>query len=334
MRLRLTDITLRQLPYTENGQRRVWDEVLPGFGVTVGKHTKTFMVMRGKRRELVTLGRYPQKSLREARDEAKRLLAHIEPEKPSQRLTAALRAYLEDITGKVRPKTLKEYRRHLDRAPDIPLADLKTVKLDSPHAVTAWKAFGNWCVDRELLDRNPFARQRARFTRRERVLSTDELRALWQYDHPPFSDIVKLLILTGQRRGEIAALRPEWIAEDLVTIPADVCKNGHAHTFPVGPLTESYLTRAPFTFNGWSKAKARIDKATGVTGWTLHDIRRTFATVHASLGTPVVVTEKLLNHISGSTSGIVGIYQRHQYLDEMRAAVLRYEAHIEKLTAL
>ena len=84
-------------------------------------------------------------------------------------------------------------------------------------------------------------------------------------------------------------------------------------------------------FNGWGKAKAEFDKKCGV-DFRLHDLRRTFATNLAALGTPVQVTEKLLNHVTGTISGVAAIYNRYSYLDEMRAAVTAWEAKLQTLT--
>ena len=86
-------------------------------------------------------------------------------------------------------------------------------------------------------------------------------------------------------------------------------------------------------FNGWSKPKTAFDKACPIAPWTLHDLRRTFATNLAALGVRLEVTEKLLNHVSGSFGGIVGIYQRHSFIDEMREAILAWEHRLEKLLA-
>ena len=84
-------------------------------------------------------------------------------------------------------------------------------------------------------------------------------------------------------------------------------------------------------FNGWGKAKVRLDKASGVSDWTLHDLRRTYATLHAQIGTPIHVIERLLNHVSGTLSGVAGIYNRYSYQDEMAKAVVAYTAYIRKL---
>jgi len=85
-------------------------------------------------------------------------------------------------------------------------------------------------------------------------------------------------------------------------------------------------------FNGHSPCKRRIDKRTGVTGWTLHDLRRTFASGLASIGIAIPVIERLLNHVSGSFSGIVGVYQRYDLMPEMHDAITRREAHVLKIT--
>ena len=84
-------------------------------------------------------------------------------------------------------------------------------------------------------------------------------------------------------------------------------------------------------FSGWSRAQRRLIRETGLEHFTLHDLRRTFATIHAKIGTPIHVTEKLLNHVSGTISGVAAVYNRHSYMDEMRTAVAEYDAYLEKL---
>ena len=85
------------------------------------------------------------------------------------------------------------------------------------------------------------------------------------------------------------------------------------------------------SFNGWSKSKAALDKKLGdtVAPWTLHDLRRTFATNLAALGVPIHVTEKLLNHVSGTTGGLVGIYQRHEFWGEQIDAINKWERRLK-----
>ena len=129
---------------------------------------------------------------------------------------------------------------------------------------------------------------------RERVLTDDELVRVWNAAAQigyPFGWIVQLLILTGQRRGEIASLQWEWIDGGTITLPNEVVKNNRTHTFPVGTLASQIIHNIPqladllfpargnnsVPFGGWSKAKPRLDNLSGVAGYTLHDCRRTFA---------------------------------------------------------
>ena len=85
------------------------------------------------------------------------------------------------------------------------------------------------------------------------------------------------------------------------------------------------------TFSGFSKSKARLDADSGVTGWTLHDLRRTFSTIRAQIGTPPHITERLLNHLTGTLSPIARIYNRHTFADEMRSALIAYENHLRTI---
>ena len=113
---------------------------------------------------------------------------------------------------------------------------------------------------------------------RDRVLTDDEVSRLMAYEHQPDSDIAKLLCLTGQRRSQIVNFRLEWIDGDMITFPSTIMKSRRAHTIP---LTGYGRVLTEFDFNGWSKAKRRIEKHTGVTDWVLHDFRRYFSSIMA-----------------------------------------------------
>ena len=103
-------------------------------------------------------------------------------------------------------------------------------------------------------------------------------------------------------------------------------KDGSTRLFPARGKSET-------PFNGWSKGKVALDKRANIAPWTLHDLRRTFATDLAALGTPPHVTEKLLNHVSGTVSGVAAIYNRHAYMDEMRAAIDAWEKRLSAILA-
>lgn len=163
----------------------------------------------------------------------------------------------------------------------------------------------------------------------------------------PYGGIVQLLILTGQRRGEIASMEWSWIGEAEITLPAGFTKNKRAHSFPLSPMTMNVLEEFPESdgllfparghadrpFSGWSKSKPRFDKGIDVTDYTLHDLRRTFSSNMARLGTPIQVTEKLLNHVSGTVSGVAAVYNRYSYMDEMREALQRHDEFLTNLLA-
>ncbi|MGI1661359.1 tyrosine-type recombinase/integrase [Palleronia sp. KMU-117] len=331
--MRLTDLSIKNLPIPEKGQKTYWDG---GFGVRVSQGgSKTFVMMKGKERKLFTIGRYPAMSLKSARQEALRLKVTETPKQALQSLSAAREAYLKECEQKNRPATVHVYRNYLSKLDKKHLTDVTKADVDisSPHAVTTWKVFFNWCIRNELVDRNPFAHQSVSYGQRSRVLTDAEITTIMAYDAPPFSHILKLCLLTGQRKGEVTQFCPEWIDGDTITIPAAVAKNGHEHTIPFNLLTARYLSEYQHqSFNGFGKAKARFDALYPWPHWTIHDLRRTFATIHARIGTPIHVVEAMLNHRSGTVSGVAAIYIRHSFLEEARAAALKYELFIAKLT--
>jgi integrase len=231
-----------------------------------------------------------------------------------------------------------------------------------------------WAAGRDLVPANPFGGIKTEAVpARDRVLSDAELRAVSQATERPgaYNSIVSLLILTGQRRDEVAAMVWGELSPDLSTwtIPSSRTKNGLPHTVPLSEQAQAILRAVPrrsrelddsgpdlvFSarggpFAGWSKAKARLDE--DVVGrllkqteeqrldpgalraperWTLHDLRRTLATGLQKLGVRLEVTEAVLNHVSGSRAGIAGVYQRHSWADEKRAALDAWGAHVAAL---
>ncbi|MEO5375997.1 MAG: tyrosine-type recombinase/integrase [Alphaproteobacteria bacterium] len=207
------------------------------------------------------------------------------------------------------------------------------------------RACYSWAVKRGTVKGNPFADLPSvgMVPKRDRVLTDDECVALWRAAvGAPYGALVRFLLLTGQRREEVAGMTWAELDEDLSvwTIPGDRTKNGALHVVPLTEPARDILrslrrwsdtafagdTGGPF--RGWSKAKVRLDAASGVSGWRLHDLRRTLATGLQRLGVRLEVTEAVLNHVSGSRAGIVGIYQRHDWAAEKRAALDAWSAHL------
>jgi integrase len=222
-------------------------------------------------------------------------------------------------------------------------------------------SFYTWALPRlDRLPANP-CRDAGRPTKpksRDRVLSEAELGALWKVadaQPEPWRSSLKLLILTGQRREEVfGADRAEFdLKAKLWTIPADKAKNGSAHLVPLSPAAVAVLKGItevegsaklfPASGNkdngpsGISKAVERVRKALAaemkadVPHWSLHDIRRTVATGMQRLGIRLEVTEAVLNHVSGSRSGIVGVYQRHDFFAEKRHALEAWAAEAARI---
>jgi len=387
--VRLTDLSIKALPVPPKGQVTYIDDTLSGFGVRVSQGgVKAFVVVFGRSRRRVTLGRYPAIGLSDAKKAAKVLLAEKTLGKKhvsAMAFEAALKLFLTTRFPEPypKPRTKAETTRLLSKhflpalrhelLEDILGSDISRVlerlsnrPSEARHALVAVRQFFTWAVRRGYLGRNPIEHLRpsGQALPRDRVLTPDELKCILSTagaQDSAFHRIVQLLLLTGQRRNEIASLRESWIDFDArtITLPPHITKNRRTHTFPFGAMAGALLKtaisdmrkrnrnaiqaersellfaarRRNLPFSGWSFAKPRFDRECRLPHWTLHDLRRTCATNLAALGVPVHVTEKLLNHVSGTTGGIVSVYQRHAYLDEMRAAILAWEARLVALTA-
>jgi integrase len=348
--LKLTDLTIRALTPPAAGQVTHFDDGLKSFGVRVSKGgSKSFILLVGAERRRVTIGRYGIISLADARAEAKRILAERTlgaHHTPYQAYSDAKDAYLAYCNRKNRHSTYMGYKSRLDRLDwgkknlsDITPRDiiakldaLDDLPMEKRYTFVVARTFFNWCLAQHKLDTSPMARMQAPplGKSRERVLTLHELKSVW--DASPddaFGKTVRVLILTGQRRGEVAHMTVEG---DMCTIPSIHTKNHRTHIFPVPGIAAQLLT-TPLEWGGWGKSKAKLDNASGVANWTLHDLRRTYATLHAQLKTPPHIIEALLNHKSGIISGVAATYNRFLYIEEMREAVNNYESYLTKLMA-
>jgi integrase len=329
-----------------------------------------------------------------ARKEAERLMIMVrqgtdpvqaDQERRRQAIDLAFDAYVESFTDLYLKKRWKQWqlgagvlRREAVPAlrakplPKIKRSDLNPVwdrMLDRPavarltHA-TLRKLF-RWAVSRGDIERSPLEGVEAPrpVQARDRVLSDEELAVIWRGTDElgyPFKGLYRMLILTGQRREEVAAL--DWAELDrataLWTLPGYRAKNGKPHlvplsetavnlldeeaggsTWPKAGLVFSTTGRTPVS--GFSKAKRRLDSyllesASGPDTelpWRTHDLRRTMATGLQRLGVRFEVTEAVLNHVSGSRGGIAGVYQRHDWRDEKTQALEAWGAHLQRLTS-
>jgi integrase len=388
----VSKITIRIVAQLKAGSR-VWDTIVQGFGVRRQKDGAYYYLRyrRNGAQYMRSIGRHGSPWTPDtARNEAKRLLGAVvvggDPfAKPlaSETFGAEVQRYLERKRAAMKPRAFEEVERHLINHA-APLHRLRLAEIDrrtiaqrlgeietasGPVARnrvrSSLSAFFGWAVTEGLLDANP-VQGTAKLDEgrsRERALTEAELAELWSglegEPNKQFADIVRLLILTGQRREEIGGLRWSELDRDrgLVVLPPERTKNSRQHEVPLSRQAKAILARQPkrkgrdflfgigeLGFSGWSDCKARLDqallaarrktnrKAKAIPDWRIHDLRRTCATGMAELGVQPHIIEAVLNHVSGHKGGVAGIYNRARYEGEMREAVTKWAQHVQAIT--
>ena len=334
----------------------------------------SFVLTYGPDRKRIKLGDVGVVKLADARFEARLRMSRyqlgLEKETGSPTFNDALDEFLAASAEKNKTRTTRDYRRLLTRhfsawnklkLDQLAHQDLqrRIDRIEAPaerrHAYDAVKVFMRWAERRHYIDRALTDRMDApaKGRSRKRILTDDELRAVWLAcdgdDH--FSRIIRLCILTGQRRSEIAHLERSMIRGDRIAFPAELTgnKNSQEHVFPIGPKTQAILAELPqdgylfparktwrgrgTVYNAWNKDKPRLDTRSGVTGWVIHDLRRTLRSKWAELGILREVAERYINHISGMHSGVPGIYDRFTYWEPMVRACTAWEQFLSDLVA-
>lgn len=345
----------------------------------------------------VTLGQYPAMDLAEARKAAGDMADMIERgedprETKRQQLAEAADKQRNTVEGVVRDFIAKHAKRHTKSWRQQELAfekhvlpkwgkrpisaitrrdvmDLLDELVDAGLSTGANRVLAyvrkmfNWAVERGIVDMSPVPprmKPPAKEAPRERTLSDEEIADLWQACSEagyPFGPLLKMMLVTGQRRGEVATMR--WQDVDLEegtwTIPAADYKTGVAHTVPLSRLALDLLAAAPrfaegkrnngFVFtttagekpvSGYGKPKARLDEAIAkarkkdkreaMPAWRLHDLRRTVRTNLPALGISPDTAERVVGHAIG---GVRGVYDRYSYLPEKRQALDAWARKLE-----
>ena len=320
-----------------------------------------------------TIGKYPIFGLKEARDAAIKVLRTVsEGRDPEQRrpgsIEDAVAHFLDQHCKNYRPQWRREAERLLRvnvlaqwqgrKIAEITRADVKALLGDlnktpilanRTHSII--HTLFDWTVDNDLIAVSPVAgiKRPNKETPRDRVLTEDELPAVWlaaDQEGFPYGSIIKLLVLTGQRRGEVAGMM--WAELDFKagswTLPRERTKNKRQHTVPLSRQALEIIQTAPrisdkyvFCANGsqplggFSWRKIRLDQLAKIKTWSVHDIRRSVASGLAKLGTNLAVIEKVLNHTSGTFAGVVSVYQRHEFAEEKRQALQQWADRIDRL---
>jgi integrase len=363
---------------TETAQVDYFDLGHPALALRVGHREKTFTFHyrdQGKLKRM-KLGRYPEMTLAEAREVwrlARKALAEgtlSKPAAPSHTADTVLTQYFEAWKRDKRPNSVKAVERQLHsyvlpawhgrEIASITKHDVLSLldSLTQRGAVTqARRVFATlatlfkWCVKRDVISVNPMAgierKDIGSEQSRERVLSDAELSKLVTYlrgsnQYDPHVSATHLLILTGCRTEEIAALRWDEINGDMIEIPGERMKNGDAFDLPITTHIRAILNQVPrlhdcpFVFSsngkkpigGWDKFKKRLDAATGLNGWQFRDLRRTMQTGLQKLGFSDEVIDACVAH---KKAGVRKVYLRHKYADEKRVALEAWGTSIGRL---
>jgi integrase len=343
-----------------------------------GSRKFVFFYRLGGRLLKFTIGDASGWTLDQARANARSLRVKVDrgenpaTERATQRADAALlfsavmRDYLDARRPEMKPRSHEECTRHLEKhwkpLHGVALSaidraaiavHLKAIAKDSG-AVTANRvrstlsAMFAWAIGEGLCEANPVigTNKRDEGGSRARVLTDAELAAVWNAaPDNEYGTIVKLLMLTAQRREEIGGL--EWSEIDLpgkmISLPAARTKNKRPHDVPLSSAAITLIEALPRRagralvfgsgeggYSGWSRSKEAIDAAAGLSeAWTLHDLRRTAATRMADLGVLPHVIEAVLNHVGGHKAGVAGIYNRSTYAAEKRAALDLWASHLQ-----
>jgi integrase len=352
----------------------LWDTHCTGFGAR-RQTNGVFYYVRYRHNGMQTvksLGRHGPLTPDTARAKAKQLLGTVaggtDPFAQSlsgEGFATAVDRYLERKRPVLRAGSFQGAERYL-RSYTVPLHSLRLSQIDRRKIAallgdveassgpasrnrmrSSLSAFFAWAIAEGLLDTNPVTgtAKAEEGGSRERVLTRDEIVALWRgLGEDPFSEIVRLLLLLGQRRDEIGEL--QWgeidLARKQIILPASRTKNSREHILPLSGQALAVLERLPRRnssgflfgergFNNWSCAKSALDERLGIAPWRLHDLRRTCATGMAELGVQPHIIEAVLNHVSGHKAGVAGIYNRAKYADEMRDALQRWADHLTSL---
>jgi len=376
--VKLTQPTIDHLALPPGKRDAIYfDDDVPGFGLRLrggGKRSWIFQYGIGSKQRRMTLGTALALTLATARKTAAGLHARVRlgedpaaAKREGQRraadtVEATLRLYLPEKKRALVPRSHVALERHLLRYAK-PLHGLGVALVSrrdigsllaaiaassgGPSAnVTraSLSAFFAWCVARGVVEQNPVTGTHfAPMQPRTRVLSLAELSAVWRAcGDDAYGAIVKLLILTGQRRDEIGGLRFGEIGDGVITLPASRTKNKRKHAVPLSPTAQAILAgrsqAGDFVFGArafvcWSRGKRLLEEALAKAGakiepWTLHDLRRSVATGMAELGVAPHIVEAILNHVSGHKAGVAGIYNRATYEKEKRAALAMWVDHV------
>jgi integrase len=376
-RHKLTDAFIRNVKPPSAGQVEYWDALTPGFGIRVsygGRKAFQAMTRINGKLHRFSLGFYPRSSLADARAQAEQVLrdaargispkdreAEEQKQAQAERLNsfrAVAAEFMEDHAKNLRTRYEVQRMINADLLPawgdrpigDISRADIKallrekasTAPIAANRLLSLISKIFTWALDEEIIGASPAVRLKrpSEEHERERSLSAEEIKILWPAFTAlgyPFGHALKFLLVTGQRRGEVAGMKWSEINGGGWTLPGSRSKSKQGHRVPLSSLALDVLRESPrvgeyvFTarggrIDGWDAAKQRL--AAPIAPWRIHDLRRTFATHLRSLGVDRLVVSKLLNH---AEAGITRIYDRYALDAERDAAMEKWAQRLREI---
>lgn len=385
---KITKRAIDALQPVANKDAYLWDTELKGFGVKctpTGSKVYLFKYQLGGRAgrgRRVTIGRHGALTPESARTKAKEHAANVargvdvaaqeHADKQATHFSELSEVFLQRHVAKLAPRTIIEYRRLIENVLNPAFGNVRVADLNYEmiarfhHSMLATPVQANRAVavlskmmslaikrgDRPDRTNPAIGIEKFGETSRERVLSDAEIRTFWMGTDRlgfPFGPLFKLLLVTGQRRNEVAGM--PWTEIDLDnaiwTIAAARAKNNRQHEVYLSPLAMRLLNvprASNYVFSagkmppsGFSKAKSRLDRymqetlGEALAAWRLHDLRRTAASGMAGLGIRAEIIEKTLNHTSGINSGLVRVYQRHEQHEARKQALSAWSARLLEL---
>ena len=370
-----------------------WDSEISGLGLRIyesGKKSFILSYRQNGTKRLYTIGQYGNITLEQARELSRKRLGEIADGKDPlivrrlsrkknewtvkkafndflKRYAKTHNAYWEETERKFKKDILPAIgSRPIDEVTKEDIIKIldkvmaRGSRIMANRMLAAIRKFFNWCIERDLIKFSPAYKisAPAKSISRDRVLSDRELIDVWNASLSigyPFGNLVRFLMLTAQRRGEVTNM--EWDQYNpktkVWTIPRENTKSDRQHEVPLSEMVIVILEKSrhlgnfvfssagtkPFenftrSQNDLHKHIKKIRKDRGEPNmllWRLHDLRRTAASGMARLGVAPHVIEKTLNHTSGIISGVAAVYNRHQYTKEVGEALELWDSHMQKI---
>jgi integrase len=367
-RKRLTDEGVRSLP-TRSIRYTHPDPELPCHYIRIQPSgTKSFVVVTNGGRKWHTIGDAKTYTIEQARERARKIIqAARDGESPPERFQSVAATWREEHAVRKGLRSINEIDRHLVRLNDAfggrDFADIKRIDVanlvsriakehgdrQAEYALQTFRAMANWYSRRHGDYSSPvvpgMSPRVASECARDRILSDDEIRAVWKQEGQ-FADFVKLLLVTAQRKEKVASMRWQDVEGDVWTIPSEKREKGNAGelVLPQAALdiierqrrfvdNEHVFAAARGTghINGFSKSKRELNSKLGkVPQWQLHDLRRSAKSLMSHAGVRPDISERVLGH---AIPGVEGVYDQHSYLEQKAQALKMLAGLVDEIVS-